>query len=387
MNATSLYLIPIVGLCLAFLVHLPVRRKWRVPVIRSGYPVLVLGALTLFHAHPRVIKEVNTLTGITNFSAPLVYAMNTLFSGACLQLVIAWRGGEPERLRRAWRRCLVFYGVCTALVIVLFVLGDAPVERTREFDPYYATTPYISEMILLYLASHSVAILIMMRLCLTWRRDVTGPLRVGLSLIIVGSWFDLGFQASKYTSVAARWFGHDLDFFSTSVAPVLVSAAAALVAAGFTLPRVAGQWDALISYRTLGPLWRALRNIATPVQPLRHWWEFPEERLILRLTNVHDALLRLNPHFDEQVHRSAHAQALAQGAEPDQAAVLAEAEVVMDAIRAHDQEAPPVNADGTYQLTSTRDSGHALADLSRALRHPRPTADALRHTSAPSAQG
>jgi hypothetical protein len=313
--------------------------------------------------------------------------MNTLFSGACLGLVIAWRGGEPERLRQAWRRCLIFYGMCTALVVILFALGDAPVERTREFDSYYATTPYIREMILLYLASHSVAILIMMRLCLTWRREVSGPLRVGLSLILVGSWFDLGFQASKYTSVVARWFGHDLDFFSTSVAPVLVSAAAALVAAGFTVPRVAGQWDALNSYRALGPLSRALRNISTPVQPVTHWWEFPQERLILRLTNVHDALLRLHPHFDEQVHRSAQAQVLAHGVEPSQAAVLAEAEVVLDAIRAHNDGAAPVNADGAYQLTSTRDSGHALVDLSQSLRGPRVKAGALRHASAPSTQG
>ncbi|MEU5476812.1 MAB_1171c family putative transporter [Streptomyces mirabilis] len=385
MKPTSLYLVPVVGLCIAFIVHLPVRRKWRVPVIRSGYAVLLIGALTLFHSQPPVIEEVNALTGISNFSAPLVYALNTTFSGACLALVINWRGGEPARIRQAWLLCLSVYSVCTAMVVLLFALGDAPVERTTDFDTYYATTPYIREMILLYLVAHSIAILIMMRLCLTWQREVRGLLRTGLILIVIGCWFDLGFQLSKYTAVIARGFGYNLDFFSTSVSPVMVSIAAVLVAAGFTLPRAGGQWDSLAVYRALDPLWSAVRHISIPIQPIAHWWQLPAERLTLRLTNVHDAVLRLHPHFNETVRSTTHAEALARGKTPDEAAVLAEAAVVLDAIHSYSQDAPPTNEAGTYKLQATQGSVRELVALSQTLR-PQLPGEATGHEPASSTQ-
>lgn len=370
MKPTTLYLVPIVGLVVAFVLHLPVRRKWRVPQIRSGYAVLLIGALTLFHAQPRVIHDVNTATGVANFSAPLVYALNTSFSGACIALMITWRGGEPERIRRAWRLCLSTFSACAAAVILLFVLGEAPVERVADFDSYYATTPFIREMIILYLSAHAVAMVIWMRLCFSWQREVDATLRTGLWLIITGGGFDFGFLLSKYTSVVARWNGHDLDFFSTSVAPVLVSIAAFLFAAGFTLPRVGPslvtQWRALLLYRQLAPLWKGLRHVATPIQPLTTWWHLPDDRLALRQTAIHDALLRLNPHFDRHVHSDARASALASGQPAPQADVAAEAAVIAAAIRSS-AGAPPCNPDGSYQLHAAQRSVRALAEVSRAL--------------------
>ncbi|WP_413754796.1 DUF6545 domain-containing protein [Streptomyces sp. MMBL 11-3] len=368
MTPTSLYLIPIVLLCVAFLVHLPVRQKWQVPVIRSGYAVLLIGALTLFHAQPAVIEEVNALTGVANFSAPLVYALNTAFSGACLALVINWRGGEAHWLRRVWLRCLSLYSICAATVVILFVLGSAPVERTTDFDSYYATTPYIREMILLYLAAHSVAMITMLWLCATWQREVHGMLRAGLLLIVIGACFDIaGFQAAKYASVAARWGGRDLDFLSTSVAPVAVSIAAFLVALGFILPRASSQWEALRTYRDLDRLRAALRHVDIPVPPASAWWLAPTARLTRREATLHDALLHLNPHFSREVFDEARAGALAAGHSPAAADVAAQAAVVVRAVRAYTADLPPTNASGTYQLQATQGGAGALAELSRAL--------------------
>lgn len=380
MKPTSLYLIPIVLLCVAFLVHLPVRQKWQVPVIRSGYAVLLIGALTLFHAQPAVIKEVNALTGIANFSAPLVYALNTAFSGACLALVINWRGGEPDWLHRVWLRCLSLYSICAVAVAILFALGNAPVERTTDFDSYYATTPYIRELILLYLAAHSVAMITMLWLCATWQREVHGMLRAGLLMIVVGAIFDIaGFQAPKYASVVARWRHHDLDYLSTSVAPVGVSIAAILVAVGFILPRVSGQWEALAAYRDLGRLRAVLRGVDIPVQPAPGWWWLPTNRLTLREANIHDALLRLNPHFGPHVRDQAHADALAAGLPPGDADAVADAAVVVQALHDYTADLPPTNESGHHQLHATQGDAGALAALSRAL--PRPAADATGHPS------
>ena len=82
---------------------------------------------------------------------PLVYLLLSAFSGSCLVLIINWRGGPPETTRRLSRRWIAGYGAVCAAIVLLFVLGEAPVERLRDFDTYYANTPYIREMIVLYL--------------------------------------------------------------------------------------------------------------------------------------------------------------------------------------------------------------------------------------------
>ncbi len=53
---------------------------------------------------------------------------------------------------------------------VLFALADVPVERTRDLDTYYATTPFMREEILLYLLAHTTAALITSKLIWNWIR-------------------------------------------------------------------------------------------------------------------------------------------------------------------------------------------------------------------------
>ncbi len=185
------------------------------------------------------LATVNDLTGVPNFGAPLTYGMLSAYSCAVLVLLINWRGGPRRRVRRLVLRTMAAYGLLVAAIVVLFALADARTERLTDLDTYYAATPFMREMILLYLLGHSAAMLVMCAVCVKWGREVGGLLRAGLRLILLGALLDvLGFQLTKYTAVVARWYGHDLDFLSTDVAPPMASLAAVLCSAGFVLPRL-----------------------------------------------------------------------------------------------------------------------------------------------------
>lgn len=59
--------------------------------------------------------------------------------------------------RRLSRRWITGYGVVSVALVGLYLLGDCREERLRDLDTYYATTPFIREMIVLYLAALTVA--------------------------------------------------------------------------------------------------------------------------------------------------------------------------------------------------------------------------------------
>jgi hypothetical protein len=229
------------------------------------------------------------------------------------------------------------------------------------------------EMILLYLLGHSAATLVMCAVCLKWGREVTGLLRTGLRLILVGALLDVvGFQLAKYTAVVARWSGHDLDFLSTDVAPPMASLAALTCSAGYVLPRVlpsaVAHWHGLRDYRRLGPLWLLVRFVSTAPKPPASWWQLPQERLQWREVSIHDALLALAPYFDDRVRERARDAALRAGRSAHEARLAAEAAMLADAaLRAAARE-EPLDSPSTYRLHATEVSGTGeLVALARAL--------------------
>ncbi|MER7489542.1 MAB_1171c family putative transporter [Streptomyces sp. NPDC126497] len=348
----------------------------RDPLTLSTCAAIVLGALVFVCAAPATLATVNSLTGIPNFGAPLTYGMLCAYSCAVLVLLINWRGGTRERVRRMVLRSMAAYGLLVAAIVVLFALAEADTERLTDLDTYYATTPFMREMILLYLAGHSAAMLVMCAVCVKWGREVGGLLRTGLRLILVGALLDVvGFQLTKYTAVVARWSGHDLDFLSTTVAPPMASLAALLCSAGFALPRllppVLAQWRGLGDYRRLGPLWSLVRSASTAPEPQTAWWQLPRARLQWREVSIHDALLALAPYFDHRVRERARDAALGAGRSPHEARLAAEAAMLADAARrAAAREEPPETA-GTYRLHATEVSGTGgLVALAQALHRP-----------------
>ncbi|MEV7139700.1 MAB_1171c family putative transporter [Streptomyces tauricus] len=371
MDGTSYYL-PAVAMAAVLAVKSPsLRRSWRDPLLRSVCALLALTGLVFFFAAPPTIAEVNDIIGVTNVSAPLVYCLLSAFSAACLVLIVNWRGGPPERTRRMSRRWITGYGVVIVALVVLFALGDTPVERLRDFDTYYADEPFVREMIVLYLGALAVAGVAMNVMCGRWALQVHGRLRAGLLIIVAGYVCNIAYLTAKFTAVVARWNGGNLDHLSTDVAPVLASAGAQISAVGFCLPlacqRAGDTWSTWCTYRRLGPLWREL----APVSPhagraaRMSWWSPAELQVTQRESDIHDGLLSLYPYFDTGLRARAHAAALATGSDPDQARAEADAAMVAAAVRARTTEPEAGPTDSTEPAESPRD----LVRMSLALRH------------------
>ncbi|MFD9303791.1 MAB_1171c family putative transporter [Streptomyces sp. NPDC060048] len=325
--------VPGVVIAAALIVKAPrLRRGWDQPLMRAVCTLLVVGSLAVFLSAPPTIVAVNRLTGVVNFSAPLVYSLLTAFSGSCIVLILHWSGPPSPGVRRATRLTVAAYGAVTVAIVVLFALGEAPVERLRDMDTYYADTPWLREMIICYLSAHTVGSTALTVLCWKWLRRLDPsmrPLRTGLAVLMSGGVFDLAFLVVKWTAMAAHWSGGDLDYLSTYVAPPLGAAAALLVGAGFIVPLVGGSapWRDYSRYRRLRPLWAALRGFSPcgmrPV-PLT-WWSPVGIRLIHRESVIDDGILALVYWFDPAVREEAYGAARAQGRTEEEAVLVADA--------------------------------------------------------------
>jgi hypothetical protein len=360
-------------------------RSWRDPLLRCVCALLALTGLVFFFAAPPTIADVNRITGIPNVSAPLVYSLLSAFSASCLVLIINWRGGPPEVTRRLSRRWIAGYGVVSAAIIVLFFLGDAPLERLRDLDTYYANTPFIREMIVLYLAALTVAGVAMNVMCWRWALQVRGWLRAGLAIIALGFLFNIPYAAAKFTAVVARWNGGDLDYLSTYVAPVLASAGAQISAVGFCFPlacqRIGDTWSTWATYRRLGPLWRELQSVSgRGRREVRiAWWAPAELQVTQRESDIHDGMLGLYPYFDPEVRSRAHAAAVAAGSDPAEAQAEADAAMLTAAVRAKaaDTDGSVIRAAAATTASASPEGPRDLVRMSIAL-HQSPVVAAAR---------
>jgi hypothetical protein len=338
---SSDYYIPAVAMLIGLAVKLPgLVKDWRDPLVRSVCLVIALGGAGFLFAAPPTITAVNDATGTANFSSLLVYGIISAFSAACLLLIVHWRGGPPEHVRRVSRRWQAGYGLVILLLVVLFALGDAPVDRLTDFDTYYATTPFIREMIVLYLVAHMTAALVTTVLCWRWALQVRGWLRAGLWILVVGWLLNLTFSGLKLAAVAARWAGQDWGTLSTTLAPLLSALSAPCATVGFLLPLVGPwvvwNWRAARTYRRLGPLWREL-GCASPRTPLAGpiaWYSSPQVRLTQREAGIQDGLSLVAPWFDTEVRTRAQAEATAVGRTDDEALRIGQAAMVAAAVRA-----------------------------------------------------
>ncbi|WP_051745157.1 MAB_1171c family putative transporter [Streptomyces yerevanensis] len=364
------YYIPALAMAIALAVKTPaLLRSWHDPLQRSVCTLIALSGLVFFFAAPPTIADVNRLTGIANASAPLVYGLLGALSAACLVVIIHWRGGPPGRLRRTARRWITGYGVVIVALVVLFVLGDAPEERLRDLDTYYANTPFLREMIVLYLVSLTVGGVAMDVMCWRWALQVRGWLRAGLLIIALGFLCNILYSVTKFAAVVARWSGGNLDDLSTYVAPAMASAGMQLSALGFCLPPVCQRfgdlWSTWSTYRRLGPLWHELRPLAPPKDRAVRisWWSPAELQVTQRESDIHDGMLALYPYFDTEIRAGAYEAAVAAGSDPVQAQAEADAAMVTAAVRARaaDPEgrvissasvdaAPPASTEGPRDL-------------------------------------
>ncbi|WP_328688369.1 hypothetical protein OHA74_51850 [Streptomyces phaeochromogenes] len=366
---SSDYYIPTAALLIGLVVKLPgLVRDWRDPLIRSVCLVIALGGAGFLFAAPPTIAAVNRASGIANFSSPLVYSIISAFSASCLLLIIHWRGGPPDYVQRISRRWQAGYLLVIVALIALFVLGDAPLERRTDFDTYYASTPFIGEMIVLYLLAHMTAALVTTALCWSWALQVTGWLRAGLWILVAGWLLNLAFSGLKLAAVAASWTGRDWGALSTTLAPLLSAAAAPCATVGFLLPLVGpwlvSNWRAMSTYRRLGPLWRELGS-ASPQASLAGsipWYASPHIRLTRRETGIQDGLSLVRPWLDDDVR--SHAQTAARAAEHtavDAAHIGRAAMIAVAALSARRGKPEPPALPGRVEAVAVQD---ALDDVS-----------------------
>ncbi|WP_405824329.1 hypothetical protein OG241_45205 [Streptomyces sp. NBC_01390] len=391
MNDSSYYVPSAAMVIVLLLKGRAVLRAWRDPLLRSVYALLLLSVLVFLFAAPPTIARVNRITAVPNFSAPLVYCLLSAFSASCLVLIINWRGGPPEATRRASHRWIAGYAVVIVATAALFALGDTPEQRLRDFDTYYANTPFVREMIVLYLVALTVANIAMNMVCWPWALRVHGWLRVGLLVIVAGFFCNIAFAATKLTAVVARWNGGDLDYLSTYVAPALAAAAEVVTAAGFCIPlacqRVEDVWSTWSTYRRLSPLWRELAPLSDHGDHAVRiaWWSSAELQVTRRESDIHDGMLSLYPYFDATVRTRAYEAARAAGSSPDVARAEADAAMVTAALRARSADpdgriitaATPENGGPPSATETPRD----LVAMSHALRRS-PVVAAVREEAA-----
>ncbi|OKK16287.1 hypothetical protein AMK16_26940 [Streptomyces sp. CB00455] len=384
-------------------------RGWRRPMVRGVNGLLALGGAAHVFSAPPTIVALNRFTGISNFSAPLVYCILAAYSCTSLVLMENWRADSTADTRTR-RRIRVWTWTCcpvAAAIVVCFSLGEAPVERTKDFDTYYATTPYIREMIVLYLLTHTVTACATAVLCWTWarrmRQQVRGArdtrasvtvrsLRIGLSFLIFAFLANTAFGVLKLGAVLRRWSGGDWDALN-EVAQRFIPFNAIASMIGFLLPVFAPWliervWRPWCAFASLGPLWRTVRSPddakgrrALAAAP----WRFsPEQLLVYRMTGIRDEMLRLRAYCDDDVREDARREAAERGADEGDAVVLGLA-AMFQAAAADRARRTPVGREQSTRAAAAllaAESGQRelMTRMSRAMktwRSPRPASASL----------
>ncbi|MFD5934151.1 DUF6545 domain-containing protein [Streptomyces sp. NPDC060333] len=331
------YYIPATVLGVALLARLPgILRGWRSATVRLVNALLFLPCAGFVLSSPPTVRALNRLSGISNLSALLVHCIMTAFSCASLMLLAYWREESGDRARTR-RRVRAWKAVCCAVItalVVLFALGDAPVERPRDFDTYYATTPFISAMLVLYLLAYIFAAVAMTVMCGNWMRDVcTRPtrgartaversLRVGLIVLVIASVVNIAFGSFKLAAIAARWAGRDWDALNEGLSP-LISVSGMMIGIGLLVPvygpgLIDRVWHPLVGISALRPLWQLVgRTGPRPGSGLflsPPWYAGPEQVLLYRMTTIHDWMLEMCAYCTDETRELVYRQGKEDGA-------------------------------------------------------------------------
>ncbi|MGW1783928.1 MAB_1171c family putative transporter [Streptomyces sp. NPDC002143] len=312
-------------LVLGLMARLPdLVRHRRDPFLRAICAVLAFASLSFFLGAPPTVGAINRISGIPNLAAPLTYCTITGYCAASLVLIVCWRGGAG--VQRTARRWVIGYGVVVIGIAVLFTLGDADMERRVDFDTYYATTPFIAEMVVLYLTALLVTTSVTAVAIMRWVRKVPGGwLRSGLFILGAGTVSTGGYSLTKLIAVVARWSGREWRDLATKVSPGFAGLGAVLVMCGIVIPLIGPRirsWQLTLRvYRRLAPLERELETVLIRNalrNPPPHWFAI-DVRLMWRQTSIHNGLNHLAGSFDMGLYEQARRAALAATGNPDQA--------------------------------------------------------------------
>ncbi|WP_225829199.1 hypothetical protein [Streptomyces naphthomycinicus] len=356
-------------LWIALLARLPdLVRHGSEPSLRAVNGVLAFASLCFLLGAPASVKVINQVSGVPNLAAPLTYASITAYSAALLIVIACWRGGPS--LRRTTLSWIYGYTGVLAGIAALFVLGDAAEERRRDFDTYYATTPWISEMVVLYLVANFTAVAVSAVWSLRWGFEAEVRrrpwLRASLLTIGTGTVIGSGYSISKLIAVAARWTGRDWAFLDTAIPPLCAGLGALLTVVGVLLPMAGHHLSAWRDFFRLAPLDavldpvlkdRALR-VERPRSPFL-WGTW-------RWSTIHNGLLAIETLYDETLYAGTLDAELARTGDWRRASSAAWAVTIAAAVQRSTRPGPE-SAGAPVRLSHPRDAA-SLALIADAVK-------------------
>ncbi|MFJ9819071.1 hypothetical protein ACIRU3_28210 [Streptomyces sp. NPDC101151] len=345
-------------LWLGLLVKLPdLIRHRSEPSVRAINAVLAFASLCFLFGAPSSVGVINRVGGVANLAAPLTYASITAYSAALLILIACWRGGPSAR--RTTRSWIYGYTAVLAGIAALFALGDAAKERRTDFDTYYATTPWIAEMVVLYLVAHLTAVTVSAVWSLRWGFETEVRkrpwLRASLLTIGAGTVISSGYSISKLVAVVARWSGRNWDVLGTSVPPLCAGLGALLTAVGVLLPMAGHHFAAWRDFFRLEPLDAVLdpvlKNRALRVERPRSPFLWGTWRRSTILNGLH----AIETLFDERLFDEVREQEVARTGDRERATCAAWAATITAAVQ---RSTRPVlePAGASARLSHPRDS-------------------------------
>ncbi|WP_019074625.1 MAB_1171c family putative transporter [Streptomyces hokutonensis] len=371
------YAIPTALLAIALLLKLPTLvRAWRDPNVKATTLLLAFATAVLVVITPVNIERLNQLTGVPNIASPWAYSFLTAFCATALTMIMRWREEPSAQRQRRMRRIYWIYAGIVVLLWVTFLLAHVPEPRIYDLDTYYASTPWMSEHILLYLGAHMVTSVVATSMLVKWFPKVENRwLKSGVVFLQLGFTSGLLYDTTKLIAIGARWSGHNWDSLSTNVAPPFALLSGILVAMGFIVPQAGPLQQRWFrdrrEYRHLRALWRALYDVTPSSAPARFGlWVPLDLRLVQRQQRIHDALRVLAPYFDQDLYQKAHQTALADNTE-EKACALARAVTVRAAIDAHRTEWPSSESLTARQLEFGTDMHEHIDTIAQALHRPR----------------
>ncbi|WP_043687611.1 MAB_1171c family putative transporter [Streptomyces xylophagus] len=371
------YSIPTALLATAVLLKLPTFvRAWRDPNVKATTLLLSFATAVNISVTPVNIKRLNHLTGVPNIASPWIYSFLTAFCATALTMIMRWREEPSPQRQRRMRRIYWIYAGIVVMLWVTFLLAHVPEPRIYDLDTYYASTPWMSEHILLYLGAHMVTSLVAAYMLVKWFPEVENRwLKSGVVFLQLGFASGLVFDGAKLAAISARWSGHNWDGLSTNIAPPFALLAGILVAMGFIVPQAGPLQQKWIrdrrEYWRLRSLWRALRDVTPSSARARFGlWVPLDLRLVQRQQRIHDALRVLAPYFDQDLYQRA-CRATPAGYAEEKAHDVARAVTVRAAIDAHCGGRPCPESLTARQLEFGTDIHEHIDTIAQALHRPR----------------
>ncbi|MBV9844609.1 MAG: hypothetical protein JOZ47_06020 [Kutzneria sp.] len=290
----------------------PLDRK---PAIRPICAVCATGFFNWLFAAPVIAVHVDRAMRIPNLSTLLVGCFGTATVCFISMMLLYWHYPR-ERAWRASRWPLCGYGLAAAVMIVLFVVGPAvPEYGVFDFPTAVATVPYLGAYSVIQLTTWAIGLghaAVLYRRFARETPDGQPWLSRGLTTIAIGLTLLLCNLLILLCAVVVRWFGGDLTYWSTAVAPTINAAGGIIGVLGASIIPLATRAKSIQEFvnranatfrdhRALAPLWRALRGVDpgmvhTPAT-VREWASI-EARLFWRIIEINDWLYQLRPYSD-----------------------------------------------------------------------------------------